>query len=95
MQGMRAERLNGKMAHMLPWLGRAAVGLARAKGKVETIGMVREELAQRKTTGMSLPRAVAAGMVRTEFGHSFVTMVHLGIASRTKKSAVASVLARP
>lgn len=30
MHGAQAERLNGKIAHVAPWLGRAAVGIARS-----------------------------------------------------------------
>ena len=66
MHGARAERLNGKLAHIVPWLGRAGVGIAQA-----------------------------ALTDRGNFKQAVQTSARIGWSMRTKKAAVASILARP
>lgn len=103
MHGARAERLNGKPAHIAPWLGRAAVGLLRAEGKVKTaVKVTGAVLAEAKTAVREhslSPRRIAgaafAAMAQTEFGTAFATTVRIGFSMRTKRAAVASIFSRP
>ena len=94
MHGALTERLNGKAAHIAPWLGRAALGLVRAEGKLSTMRAVGQEVVKRDSQ-KSLPHAVIEGMQRTEFGHSLLTAIRIGSSLRSKSAARKSVITRP
>lgn len=64
MRGALAERANGRPAHVVPWLGRAAVGLAKS-------------------------------VVTSEFGPSLRTVARIGLALRSRRASLNSIVQRP
>ena len=64
MRGALAERANGSAVHVVPWLGRAAVGLAKS-------------------------------VVTSEFAPSFRTVARIGLALRSRRASLDSIVQRP